>query len=210
MNEAILALKQPLAAFPGVLPDLLDAPPAFLELLPLSIYACDADGRILWFNRRAVELWGREPRIGDDEERFCGSYKVYFDGRLISHAETPMADVLRTGEPVRAATGLVERPDGSQVWAMVHIDPVKDVAGRVVGAINCFHDITEQKRAEQALAASERRSRELLDALPAAIYTTDAKGRITFYNRAAVQLSGREPTLGTTHSTVTDTTGTLR
>ncbi|MGA8382321.1 MAG: PAS domain S-box protein [Stellaceae bacterium] len=39
--------------------------------------------------------------------------------------------------------------------------------------------------------------RQLLDALPAAIYITDAKGRLTFYNCAAVQFSGREPELGT-------------
>ena len=39
--------------------------------------------------------------------------------------------------------------------------------------------------------------RQLLDALPAAIYITDAKGRLTFYNCAAVQFSGREPGFGT-------------
>ncbi len=38
--------------------------------------------------------------------------------------------------------------------------------------------------------------RELLDALPAAVYTTDAAGRITFFNQAAVEFSGRRPELG--------------
>ena len=42
----------------------------------------------------------------------------------------------------------------------------------------------------------ERRFRELLDALPAAVYTTDAAGRITYYNEAAVALWGHRPTLG--------------
>jgi PAS domain S-box-containing protein len=46
------------------------------------------------------------------------------------------------------------------------------------------------------LADSERHLRELLEALPAAIYTTDAEGRITFFNQAAVDLSGRTPELG--------------
>ncbi|HEV2100040.1 MAG TPA: PAS domain S-box protein [Stellaceae bacterium] len=40
------------------------------------------------------------------------------------------------------------------------------------------------------------RFRQLLEALPAAVYTTDADGLITFYNQAAVELSGREPELG--------------
>jgi PAS domain S-box-containing protein len=40
------------------------------------------------------------------------------------------------------------------------------------------------------------RFRQLLEALPAAVYTTDAEGRITFYNQAAIELSGRTPELG--------------
>ncbi len=43
----------------------------------------------------------------------------------------------------------------------------------------------------------DRRFRELLDALPAAVYTTDAAGRITYYNGAAAELWGQKPTLGT-------------
>src|SRR5580704_9511706 len=46
-------------------------------------------------------------------------------------------------------------------------------------------------------AAAETRFRALLDALPAAIYVTDAAGRITYYNQAAADLVGREPQLGT-------------
>jgi PAS domain S-box-containing protein len=44
--------------------------------------------------------------------------------------------------------------------------------------------------------AEERQFRALLEALPVAIYTTDAAGRITFYNQAAVEFSGRRPRLG--------------
>ena len=48
----------------------------------------------------------------------------------------------------------------------------------------------------QRKLATELPCRELLDALPAAIYTTDAAGRITYYNSAAVQLAGRSPKIG--------------
>lgn len=47
------------------------------------------------------------------------------------------------------------------------------------------------------LPDSERRLREILDALPAAIYTTDADGRVTMFNEAAATFSGRRPQLGT-------------
>jgi len=51
--------------------------------------------------------------------------------------------------------------------------------------------------------ATESPCRELLDALPAAIYTTDAAGRLTYYNAAAVQLAGRRPKIGSDEWCVT-------
>jgi PAS domain S-box-containing protein len=51
-------------------------------------------------------------------------------------------------------------------------------------------------RGQETLRERERRFRELLQALPAAIYTTDAAGRITYYNEAAAQLWGHRPQLG--------------
>jgi PAS domain S-box-containing protein len=59
-----------------------------------------------------------------------------------------------------------------------------------------FNDITERQRAEQSLLESEKRYRSVIDALPAAVYTTDAAGKITMFNQAAVELSGRVPEVG--------------
>jgi PAS domain S-box-containing protein len=55
----------------------------------------------------------------------------------------------------------------------------------------------------QTKLATELPCRELLDALPAAIYTTDAAGRLTYYNSAAVQLAGRRPRIGSDEWCVT-------
>jgi PAS domain S-box-containing protein len=56
--------------------------------------------------------------------------------------------------------------------------------------------IGEANRPHAALRERDRRFRELLDALPAAVYTTDAAGRITYYNESAAELWGHRPTLG--------------
>jgi PAS domain S-box-containing protein len=56
--------------------------------------------------------------------------------------------------------------------------------------------IGEPTRAHGALRERDRRFRELLDSLPAAVYTTDAAGRITYFNEAAVELWGHRPMLG--------------
>jgi PAS domain S-box-containing protein len=57
-------------------------------------------------------------------------------------------------------------------------------------------DLIERRQADQALRDSERRLHALVEAIPAAVYTTDADGRITFFNQAAVKFSGRVPELG--------------
>jgi PAS domain S-box-containing protein len=58
--------------------------------------------------------------------------------------------------------------------------------------------IGEAPRTYALAHEGERRFRSLLDALPTAIYTTDAAGRLTYFNNAAAELWGRQPPLGTT------------
>jgi PAS domain-containing protein len=57
-------------------------------------------------------------------------------------------------------------------------------------------EVTEQELTADALRESDRRRRELIEALPAAVYTTDAEGRITMFNQAAVEFAGRVPEIG--------------
>jgi PAS domain S-box-containing protein len=68
--------------------------------------------------------------------------------------------------------------------------------GRPTRLVGVHIDITERKRTEDRLQESERKLRELLGALPAAIYMTDAEGYITYCNQGAVDLWGLEPALG--------------
>jgi PAS domain S-box-containing protein len=126
---------------------------ALFDLGPVAVYACDASGVIHDFNRRAVELWGRKPALGDTDERFCGSFRLFrSDGSFMPHEQCPMAEVAGGKIPnVRDAEVLIERPDGSRVTVIVNIVPLKNDRKEVIGAINCFYDITERKQSEVAL-----------------------------------------------------------
>jgi signal transduction histidine kinase/ActR/RegA family two-component response regulator len=134
------------------------------ELAPVAVYSCDAAGVIREYNRRAAELWGRNPKPGDTDERFCGSFKMHRpDGSYMPHEQCPMGDVL-TGKVPGVCDGevVVERPDGSRVIVIVNIAPVTDDQGKVIGAINCFYDVTERRnfeREREMLLANERASR---------------------------------------------------
>jgi signal transduction histidine kinase len=50
----------------------------------------------------------------------------------------------------------IERPDGSRIIVVVNVAPVRNERGNVTGAINCFYDVTERKRVEEALRESVR------------------------------------------------------
>jgi len=129
---------------------------ALFELGPVAVYSCDAAGVIQEFNRRAVELWGCEPVVGDTDKRFCGSFKLFRpDGTYMPHDQCPMAEVVAgTLSEAADAEVLIERPDGSRITAIVNIRPLKNQDGDVTGAINCFYDITSRKQTEDALRQS--------------------------------------------------------
>jgi PAS domain S-box-containing protein len=169
-----------------------------LERLPAGAYTCDAEGLITYFNQRAVEVWGRTPKLNEPEERFCGSFRLYsIDGTPMRHDQCWMALAIENDEEYNGREVIIERPDGSRLTGLAHASPIHDEAGKLIGAVNVVLNITEQKQAEQALRESERRFREMIDALPVAIYTTDAEGRLTHFNPAAVEFSGHTPELGT-------------
>ena len=65
----------------------------------------------------------------------------------------------------------------------------------LIGFGNQIGQFAERKRAQAELRESERMFREMVDALPAPVYTTDAQGYITHFNRAAVEFAGRVPEL---------------
>ena len=133
-----------------------------LDLLPAAVYVCAPDGTILRFNRRAAELWGRAPLLSDPRDRFCGAYRLYRpDGDLLPHDQCPMADILRDGIPVIDQEVVIERPDGSRGVALVNIRPLKDAAGNITGAVNCFYDITERKHIDQEYVLTRGQVEEL-------------------------------------------------
>src|SRR5271170_4500408 len=83
-----------------------------VELLPAAVYVCNLEGVIVAFNLRATELWGRTPNLGDTDEKFCGSHRLYrSDGTYMPHAETPMEAVLRTGEAAPDLEVIIEQPN---------------------------------------------------------------------------------------------------
>lgn len=162
-----------------------------VDMIPAAVYTCDLSGCITYYNRRAVELWGREPK-GDSSERFCGSFRLYtLDGTPLPHDRSPMAEAVRTGKaPSPNLEVVIERPDLSRVIAMINIAVLTDEGGKHIGALNCLQDITERKRTEEALRRSEQRWRGVFDNSKVGIALQDAGLRYIDANTAFTQMVG--------------------
>ena len=161
------------------------------DLVPVAIYACDADGNIREYNQRAVELWGRDPGLNGDQPKFCGSHKIYYpDGRRMPHEECPMARALR-GEKLtpKDLEIILERPNGERRHVIPAPSLLTDEHDKITGAINCLFDVTERKQAEAAtmrLAAAVESSHD-------AIAAKTLKGIITDWNQSAERIFGYKP-----------------
>jgi PAS domain S-box-containing protein len=138
---------------PAALGTMLRASDGILDMLPIATFICDAKGTILQYNSRAVEIWGREPRPGQTHHQFTAAARFFdIDGAPLQRSE--LAEVLATGKPARDVERIVERMDGVRVTVSLNIDPLRNAKGDVIGAVNCFIDITERKRTAAALEQS--------------------------------------------------------
>lgn len=127
-----------------------------LETLPAAVYVCNSEAVVVAYNRRASELWGRAPLAGDTDEKYCGAHRLFRpDGTFLPHDETPMERVLRTGMPAQDMEVVIERPDTSRITVLVNIAPLFDDDRKLIGAVNCFQDLSVHERAERARLAEE-------------------------------------------------------
>ena len=125
---------------------------ALMEIMPAAMFICDQEGLITYYNQRAAELWGRRPQLADPQDRFSGALRLHRpDGSPLPHDESPMAAAVLRGRGTRHEEIIIERPDGTLVVASFNIDPLYDPAGRPIGSINVFEDMTDFKQAQAQL-----------------------------------------------------------
>ncbi|OZI25888.1 hypothetical protein CAL26_00535 [Bordetella genomosp. 9] len=151
-----------------------------------AIYLLDKDGYIVNWNTGA--------------ERFKGYTADEIIGQHFSRFYTE--EDRRDGLPQRALriaaeSGVYEsegwrvRKDGTRFWTSIVIDPVYDDNGELVGYAKVTRDISDKKRAQEALFAAEQRFRLLVQGVrDYAIFMLDEEGRVTNWNTGAQAIKG--------------------
>lgn len=155
-----------------------------LEALPAAVYTTDADGRITFFNRAAVEMAGRVPALGDE---WCVTWRLFrTDGTFLPHDQCPMAVAIKEDRPIRGEEAVAERPDGTRVPFIPYPTPLHDSEGRLTGAINMLVDISDRKKAEEFA----ERLAAIVTFSDDAIVSKDTQGIIQTWNKGAERLFG--------------------
>lgn len=186
------------------LDQVLHASSDILELIPVAVCICDLQGRIVQYNRRAAEIWGRVPNLGETHENFTRDAKFFSaEGQLLP--ESRLNFVLKTGQPRRDEEVVVHQPNGNRRTAILNIEPLLDSRGQIVGVVNVFQDITERNRVLKALEQSQQDLRQQQERWSATyehaaigIVEIDAEGRFLRVNESICDITGltREELLG--------------
>ena len=105
--------------------------------------------------------------------------------------ENPADLVMRSGHIVGLAnhTVLVHR-DGFERPIADSAAPIRDASGKPVGAVLVFRDVTEARKAEEALAEQREWFETMLESIGDAVISTDVQGRVAFMNPVAEHLTG--------------------
>jgi PAS domain S-box-containing protein len=154
-----------------------------------AIYMLDPAGVVSNWNT------GAERMKGYSAEEIVGHHFSRFYTKEDRQAGLP-ARVLETAarEGRHEAEGWRLRKDGSRFWASVVIDAIRDSEGRLIGFGKVTRDISERRIAQEALRASERQFRMLVEGIrDYAVYMLDPNGIVASWNAGAERIKGYRP-----------------
>lgn len=159
----------------------------FFDNAAIALHVVAGDGTILRANKAELEL------LGYAADEYVGRHIAEF------HADAPViADILTRlarGETIRRYPARLRARDGS----IKHVEITssgRSVDGRLRHT-RCFtFDVTDRVQARADARRKDDQLRQVLDAIPAAIFMVDAAGKLTYVNPAARELAPREPAIG--------------
>ncbi len=155
-----------------------------------AVICCDVMGGITFLNPLAEALtgWSEQEALGQPLP------EVFRIVNELTHEpdEDLIARALREGTVVTLAhqTALIRR-DGREVSIEDSAAPIRDGAGHVAGAVLVFHDVTQRRAAEGALARSQARLEHVLNSITDGFYALDAGWRFVSANHTAERHFGR-------------------
>ncbi len=156
-----------------------------LDNMQEAYYEVDLEGNFTYFNACAVK------RLGYSDEEMQGmNFRRFVDEDNARSMFKTYHRVFLTGEPVGGFDWEAVSKDGERIWVAASVSLMHDDQGAPAGFRGIVRDITERKKAEEALHKSEERYRNILDNMQEAYYEVDLEGTFTYFNLPAITRLG--------------------
>jgi PAS domain S-box-containing protein len=158
-----------------------------IDLIPDAVYVKDIHGRKIIANPKEVEIAG----MGSEDQIIGKTDSDLYPSEVARHSDAEDQFVLQSEKPMLNYEGSIIDNEGRIHSLLGSKVPLFDAAGKITGIVGVSHDITERKKAEDALQAAHK---SLSDILNAAIHTsiiaTDVNGIITVFSKGAEKMLG--------------------
>ena len=166
---------------------------AVLEQLPSGVIIEEApSGRLLYHNAQADRLLGH-PAIAARDYREQESYgAIREDGTMYRPEDYPIARAFK-GEYISLEDMLYRRGDGRLIHLSLSAAPVRDLEGVIVAAASILNDITDRKRAQDALRESEEKLRNIVENSTNVFYSHTPEGHLIYLSPQFEQIFGYDP-----------------
>jgi PAS domain S-box-containing protein len=174
---------------------------AAIENSPAGILIADApDARIRYANSAALGIRGKtsEALMDIPVERHPRNWQTFKPGGgPFEPEELPLSKAVLKGETSENVSVIIRRPDGEERWVLANAAPVHNTQGEIVAGIAVFPDVTNLKRAEEALSESVVRYRTLFENANDAIFIME-EDRFIECNSKTLEMFGctREQIIG--------------
>ena len=157
---------------------------AIVEFSGDAILTKNLDGVLQTWNAGAERLFGykADEAIGQPVTMLIPSDRL--------DEEVEILQRIRQGKPYERLETIRVAQDGRPIRVSLCVSPIKDADGRVIGASNVLHDVTELAAAREALVREKELLATTLASIGDAVILTDAQGHITFLNAEAEHLTG--------------------
>jgi PAS domain S-box-containing protein len=162
-----------------------------LEAAGEGIYGVDTQDIITFVNPAGARMLGYEVDELTGRPSHALIHHSRPDGTPYPWEECPLAATLREGVTHHADDEVFWRKDGTG-FPVEHTSTTILEGGKIVGSVVTFRDISERKRAEEALAYDRSLLRTLIDHLPDIVYAKDTESRKLLANKADVRFMGAE------------------
>jgi PAS domain S-box-containing protein len=165
---------------------------ALIDHMPAAVLMSEApSGHVVLANRSVETVFPLpHPMLPTSSTAIFDAWHArHPDGRPVAAEERPISRALR-GEAVESEDFRYRRSDGRESWIRLSSAPICDDAGAVTGAVVIASNVDREKRAEEALRASESRYRQLFESPVIGITQASVDGRITSANDMFLQTLG--------------------